>query len=103
MINGVFFIGQQDIGKYVEHLATLSWQSEEERQAREKQIRERHKRKWYKRIKYKLACTVQSPAILTFMEKRGGKLEKIYLFLAYDVVSNGVWYYVKRAFNKVRK
>lgn len=103
MINDVFFVGLNDLGKYVEHLGMVSWKNEDERKEREQRILNRHKHKWRKTVVWKIACAVRTPAIQSFMEKRGGKLQKIYLFCAYDLIANGVGYYIKRVFTKKRK
>jgi mannosyltransferase OCH1-like enzyme len=105
-VNDVFILGLKDYSRYARHLATISWQNSEACMRRQKEIEDiltnRSSGNKRKKIVYQIKRKLHSPKIIAYFEARKGtRLEKIYLFLTYDLLDYGIIHYVKRMFSKL--
>lgn len=95
LIDNILFIGIHDYGKYGKHHYEFSWGTEDER--KHKKERQKKAKTW----KWKLQCKLRSPKVLNYAENNRDKLIiKIYLFVVYDLIENGIYYYIKRWIKK---
>ena len=81
---------------------TYSWADAGTQKNRLEALEEEKENPWIKRKSYQFKCLVRSTKIINYMDKKKGTmLEKVYTFVAYDLLDYGVWYYVKRLFRKM--
>lgn len=105
-IGNVHIIGLNDYGSYAKHLYTYSWSEPEDFQARCQTIEVNlNKKSTLKtRILWKIKCFFRGPRFIEFFDKRRGKLsEKVYTFMAYDLLDIGPWYFIKKFFKRIFK
>lgn len=108
-IGDIHIVGLRDYSRYAKHLATISWKNEEARKKREKEIsmelQDGFYAKvycWRKKQLYYLKRFLRNRRISSiFDNKKGTWIEKTYLFLVYDLLENGLWYYLKRLAIKI--
>ncbi len=99
--DNILLIGYKDYGKWAKHLYTYTWADVDTMKQREKELIEAKKTNL---ISWKVKCAVRSPQIINFFDKRKGtKIEKIYTFMAYDLLDNGAIYYIKRLRDRMFK
>lgn len=91
LIDNILFIGIHDYGKFGKHHYEFSWGTEEER----KYKKERQKK--IKTWKWKLQCKLRNPKLINYAESnKDNFMIKIYMFIVYDLIENGISYYIKR-------
>lgn len=93
-INNVLIIGVEDYEKYAKHMYVGSWKDEETRKLTERAANR------FPKLKYKL----RDPKIFNRLEKNGETwFSKLYVFCVYDLLDNGLWYFIKLFFKKIKK
>lgn len=103
-IDDILLIGLNDYGKYAKHLYTYTWADETTQKNRKAEIIKGKNSQLSVKILWKIKCFVRSPKIISYFDsKRGYKREKIYTFLAYDLLDCGLLYYIKRTIHKFFK
>lgn len=104
IVQDVLLIGLKDYRKYATHLYTYTWADEDTKAKREMEILSNKKSTVISKIIWKLKTMLRSPRYISFFDKRKGTMiEKIYTFIAYDLLDYGMFYFVKRLIKKVRK
>ena len=94
VINNNIFYSAADYSMFAKHLYMMSWIDGT-----------KHEKGKRKRSKFSMKAQsfFQTPEKIQFMEKHfGGKGLKIYTFFAYDFFDCGIWYFCKRALNKLK-
>lgn len=98
-------VGCADYGHYASHLYAYSWSDDESKirtTITQEPLTKREQRK--RNRKWRLMLTIRHPKILAFMDRRKGSLlERIYTFLAYDLLSFGIGHFIKRLFLKIKQ
>lgn len=103
-IDNILFIGLHDYGNYAKHYYTATWLDEKAYIKRQKEIEKGEKHRIRSIVKWKVICFLRKPKFISFFEKRKGKRSyKIYNFIAYDLTTYGLTYFIKRAFKKFSK
>ncbi len=98
------FIGLKDYGKYAKHLYTYTWADDHTQQKRLEEISSNHKNKLNVKILWKVKCLLRQPKLIAYFdERRGTNIERMYTFCAYDLLDNGLWYFIKRLCLKIFK
>lgn len=93
-IDNTYIIGMLEYGQYAKHWALVSWKDEGDWQLQDK----RRGRFW------KLKCWLRNPKLINRLERNGQTvLSKVYVFISYDLLDNGIWYFVKRLLKKIFK
>ncbi len=91
-IQNIYIIGMMNYSQYAKHFESNSWKDEEEWQFRNK----RRGKFW------KLKRWLRNPELINWLERDGQTtLSKAYVFIAYDLLDNGIWYFVKRLVKKI--
>ncbi len=104
LLRGLLIIGLKDYGKYATHLYTYTWADNSQQKQRENDILNKKKDKLNVKIIWKFKCLIRRPKFISYFDKkRGSRLERIYTFIAYDLIDCGVWYYVKRLWKRMKK
>lgn len=89
-------ISNYEYAAYALHYYEFSWKSEEDKKAMKYMKKRRHF--------FKLRRKIRDPRIFAFFrEKNLKKLGKLYEFLVYDFLDNGVVYYGYRLVRKIQK
>lgn len=91
IIDNILFIGLNDYPKYARHYFAYSWGTPEEQ--------ERHRKKQSKsnRLKWKLQCLLRNPRLVSMADAHPNNIiSKIYIFFVYDLIDNGILYFIKR-------
>lgn len=100
--NNVIVLGMNDYIKYARHLYTESW-GDDQGVGKQKRILEelngvRHRKD---KIMWKIKCWIRSPRIVDFFDQRKETTaEKIYTFVAYDLLDYGIKHFIIRLFTK---
>lgn len=101
VINNILFIGLHDYGTYAKHYYTATWVDEEAYKKRQQKIEKEEKHRIRSIVKWKVICFLRKPKFISFFERRKGKKSyKIYNFIAYDLTTYGISYFIKRIFKK---
>lgn len=104
LVNGIMLIGLKDYGKYATHLYTYTWADEEVQIKRQADILSDRKNSIRTKIVWKIKTILRNPRFISFFDGlRGTKIEKIYTFIAYDLLDYGALHFIRRFFNKIRK
>ena len=83
-----------DYSKYAKHWEGNSWKDETSRQFQS----ERRNKGW------KLKRFLRNPTIMNWLERNGEtKISKLYVFCTYDLLDNGLAYFMKRLVRKKGK
>ena len=92
-IENIYIVGMLEYPKYGEHFECNSWKSYENYTLSKSRVG-----KWWK-----LKCKLRNPSVINFLERNGEtKISKMYVFLAYDLLDNGIVYFIKRFKNKLK-
>lgn len=101
----VLIIGCCDYGRYATHIYAYSWADDEKQ--KKTMIPERPSSKWESRktdLMWKFTQAIHNPEIVKYMDQRKGtRLEKLYTFLCYDLISFGVGHYLRRLIHKIKQ
>ena len=93
----ILLIGMKDYGKYAQHLYTYTWAEEDKVIQREKELQKNKSLTRKQKVIWKIKCLVRSPKLINYFDKhKGTKVEKLYTFMAYDLLDCGLIYFVKR-------
>lgn len=104
IIQDVLLIGLIDYGRYATHLYTYTWADEDTKAKRELEILSDKKNTVSSRTLWKIKTMMRSPRLISFFDQRKGtRIEKVYTFLAYDLLDCGLLYFIKRFIKKARK
>ena len=104
LLGDLFIIGLKEYGRYATHLYTYTWADELKRKQREEEILNRKREGLSVKLVWELKCFMRQPKFIKYFDrKRGSIIEKIYTFIAYDLIDCVIWYYVKRLWIKVKK
>lgn len=91
IIKNTLLIGMNDYSAYAKHWEGNSWKDEESKQF---QIRRRGKNWKFKRF-------LRNPKLMNWLERNGEtKFSKLYVFLTYDLLDNGLAYFLKRIWKR---
>ncbi|WP_173553372.1 glycosyltransferase family 32 protein [Sharpea azabuensis] len=91
IIKNTLLIGMNDYSAYAKHWEGNSWKDEESKQF---QIRRRGKNWKFKRF-------LRNPELMNWLERNGEtKFSKLYVFLTYDLLDNGLAYFLKRVWKR---
>lgn len=106
VINDLLILGTDDYLSFASHLYTWSYLDDEVRSKRHEQIKQyfdRGKGSLKTRAKWKLQRFVRNPKLINYIDAkhRNSFFQKAYTFMAYDLIDNGIWYYIKRLFKKL--
>ena len=95
IINNNIFLSTADYSAFAKHLYMMSWIDGV------KYEKEQRKRS---NLSVNLQRFFQTPKKIQFMEKHfGEKGLKLYIFFAYDFFDCGIWYFCKRALNRIKR
>lgn len=104
LVNGIMLIGLKDYGKYATHLYTYTWADDEVRKKREADIMADKKKSSRTKVIWKIKTILRNPRFISFFDGvRGTKIDKVYTFIAYDLLDYGLLYFVQRLLRKIRK
>ena len=104
VLDDYLLIGIKDYGKYTTHLYTYTWADEETQAKRDEEIKSGRKDTVTVKVIWKIKCFFRNPKFIAFFDsKRGTLIEKIYTFIAYDLLDYGAWHFLKRLLLKIRK
>ena len=104
LVNGIMLIGLKDYGKYATHLYTYTWADDEVRKKREADIMADKKKSSRTKVILKIKTILRNPRFISFFDGvRGTKIDKVYTFIAYDLLDYGLLYFVQRLLRKIRK
>lgn len=93
-IRNIYIVGMDEYSKYAKHWEGNSWKDEEEK------VFQKGRRNRFWKLKYCL----RNPEFINWLERKGEtKLSKIYVFFAYDFLDNGIKYFAKRFYSKIRR
>lgn len=99
----IFLIGLNDYSKWAKHLYTYTWSDESTVRQRERKIMDSPTLTRSELIRWKFKCFVRSPSLIKYFDAHKGKwYERIYTFIAYDLLDYGLTYYIRRLFRKLR-
>ncbi len=102
LANNVLLIGMSDYCKWAKHLYTYTWADEDTVKQREKELKEKTALTKRELIRWKTKCFFRNPKLIAYFDARkGSKSNRIYTFLAYDLLDYGAWHFIKRLFYKV--
>ena len=100
--SNILVIGMNDYGRYARHLYTYTWAEQDKVIEREKLLREKKELTWKEKVSWKIKCTLRNPTFIHYFDRhRGTRREKIYVFIAYDFLDNGLLHYIRRIFGKI--
>lgn len=92
--NNTYIVGMLEYPRYARHLETNSWKNTEWKDF----ANSRRGKNW------KLKCFVRNPNLINWLERNGEtKVSRLYVFCAYDLLDNGLVYFIKRAAGKIKK
>lgn len=104
LVNGIMLIGLKDYGKYATHLYTYTWADDEVRKKREADIMADKKNSSRTKVIWKIKTILRNPRFISFFDGvRGTKIDKVYTFIAYDLLDYGLLHFVQRLLRKIRK
>lgn len=93
-IQNTYIVGMNEYPKYGKHWEGNSWKDEADRQFQMK----RRDKGW------KLKCFLRNPKVINGLERNGEtKISKAYVFCVYDLLDNGLLYFVKRCLKRFGK
>lgn len=102
ILDNTLIIGLKRYGKYAKHLYTYSWGDESQRKQREEEILNQNENKLNVKVIWKIKCFLRSPKFIQYFDRKRGSLsDKIYTFIAYDLMDYGVRYYLKHLWKKI--
>lgn len=103
-IQDVLLVGLKDYSKYAAHLYTYTWADKETQLKRTEEIVAEKNKTFKIKIVWKIKTLLRSPRLISFFDKRRGtRTERVYTFVAYDLLDNGIRYFMIRLIKKVRK
>ncbi len=90
ILSGTCFLGMNEYGKIMKHYAMHSWLDNKTAFKIGKETR--------------LKKALRNPKIYAFLKKHfGNRAVNVYEFFSYDLLDMGVWYFIRRKFNKKKK
>ena len=93
-INNTYIIGMLEYPNYAKHWEGNSWKDESDKEFQNK----RRNKLW------KLKCFLRNPKLVNWLERDGEtRISKIYIFISYDLLDNGLVYFIKRLLRKNEK
>lgn len=103
VLNGnILLVGMNDYGKWARHLYTFTWAEADAVKQRERELLEKPHLTRRELIRWKLKCRVRSPKLIAYFDAhKGSSGERLYTFLAYDLLDYGVIHFVQRFVNKI--
>jgi hypothetical protein len=100
--DNILLVGMSDYGKWARHLYTFTWAEADVVKEREKKLLEKASLTRYETFCWKFKCLVRSPKLIAYFDKRRGTTaERIYTFLAYDLLDYGVIHFMKKFARKI--
>lgn len=98
----ILLIGLNDYSKWAKHLYTYTWADENTVRQREKKLIEAPTLTRLELIRWKFKCLVRNPALVRYFDgHRGTWYERMYTFMAYDLLDCGLIYFIGRLFSKL--
>jgi len=84
--------------------AYYTWADDEVRKKREADIMADKKKSSRTKVIWKIKTILRNPRFISFFDGvRGTKIDKVYTFIAYDLLDYGLLYFVQRLLRKIRK
>lgn len=86
------------------HRLPYTWADDEVRKKREADIMADKKKSSRTKVIWKIKTILRNPRFISFFDGvRGTKIDKVYTFIAYDLLDYGLLYFVQRLLRKIRK
>ena len=96
----ILLVGMKDYGKWVKHLYTYTWAEADTAMQRERKLLGKTTLTGRELIRWKFKCFVRNPKLITYFDGHRGSIgDRIYTFMAYDLLDNGALYFAKRLFH----
>ena len=90
-IRNIYIIGMNEYSNFGKHWEGNSWKEEADRQFQAK----RRTKMW------KVKVLLRNPTVINWLERKGEtRISKIYIFFVYDLMDNGIIYFIKRKFKR---
>ena len=100
----ILLVGMKDYGKWAKHLYTYTWAEADTAMQRERKLLGKTTLTGRELIRWKFKCFVRNPRLITYFDGHIGSIgERIYTFMAYDLLDNGALYFAKRLFHKIKR